>query len=162
MTSSTALTDEIRALHAGEGWPAALVGRFRRTAVLVPSDGQGGQGGQDGQGGHGGQGSQGGLWSVEYGGIRWICAFTDETALARFALAQGTAPRADGTTDWTYRTVLGARLLDVVVPAVGVPTGVALDVGSEHPMLFPPVVGIVPDAYAVNVAVDGLGAEGAA
>ncbi|MEU1816731.1 SseB family protein [Streptomyces roseifaciens] len=155
-----ALTDEIRALHAEEGRPAALVGRFRRTAVLVPSDMQGSQGGQDGQGG------QGGLWSVEYGGIRWICAFTDETALARFALAQGAAPRADGTTDgttdWTYRTVLGARLLDVVVPAVGVPTGVALDVGSEHPVLFPPVVGIVPDAYAVNVAVDGLGAEGTA
>ncbi|MCQ8769332.1 SseB family protein [Streptomyces sp. AA8] len=159
------MTDEIRALHAEEGRPAALVGLFRRTAVLVPSDGQhreGGQGGQDG------------LWSVEYGGIRWICAFTDERALARFALAQGTAPRADGTTDWTYRTVLGARLLDVVVPAVGVPTGVALDVGSEHPMLFPPVVGIVPDAYAVdgavdaavdvavNVAVGGPGAEGAA
>ncbi|MEU1671694.1 SseB family protein [Streptomyces roseifaciens] len=152
------MTDEIRALHAEEGRPAALVGLFRRTAVLVPSDGQHREGGQDG------------LWSVEYGGIRWICAFTDETALARFALAQGTAPRADGTTDWTYRTVLGARLLDVVVPAVGVPTGVALDVGSEHPMLFPPVVGIVPDAYAVdgavdaavNVAVGGPGAEGAA
>ncbi|MEH6376296.1 SseB family protein [Streptomyces sp. KLMMK] len=147
MTSSTALTDEIRALHAEEGRPAALVGRFRRTAVLVPSDRQGGQGGQDSQGG---QGGQGGLWSVEYGGIRWICAFTDEAALARFALAQGAAPRVDGRTDWTYRTVLGARLLDVVVPAVGVPAGVALDVGSEHPMLFPPVVGIVPDAYAVN------------
>ncbi|MFC5145434.1 SseB family protein [Streptomyces aureoversilis] len=132
MTSSTALTDEIRALHAEEGRPAALVGRFRRSAVLVPSDGQDG------------------LWSVEYGGIRWICAFTDEAALGRFALARGAAPRADGTTDWAYRTVLGARLLDVVVPAVGVPAGVALDVGSEHPMLFPPVAGIVPDAYAVN------------
>ncbi|MFF7728336.1 hypothetical protein [Streptomyces sp. NPDC008001] len=128
-----ALTDEIRALHAEEGRPAALVGRFRRTAVLVPSDGQDG------------------LWSVEYGGIRWICAFTDETALGRFALAQG----ADGSSDWTYRTVLGARLLDVVVPGVGVPAGVALDVAGPYPALFPPVVGIVPDAYAVD-AVDSV------
>ncbi len=144
MASSTALTDEIRALHAEDGRPAALVGRFRRTAVLVPSDGQDG------------------LWTAEYGGIRWLCAFTDEAALARFALAQGT----DGTADWAYRTVLGARLLDVVVPAVGVPAGVALDVGSEQPMLFPPVAGIVPDAYAVNAGVDGhtgaLDAEGTA
>ncbi|MGK5732410.1 SseB family protein [Streptomyces sp. URMC 124] len=122
------MTDEIRALHAEEGRPAALVGRFRRAAVLVPSDGQGD------------------LWSVEYGGVRWICAFTDETALGRFALKQG----ADGTADWAYRTVLGARLLDVVVPALGAPAGIALDVAGLHPVLLPPVVGIVPDAYAVD------------
>ncbi|MBF6044378.1 hypothetical protein GO001_03965 [Streptomyces sp. NRRL B-1677] len=141
MTSSTALTDEIRALYAEEGRPAALVGRFRRTAVLVPSD------------------RQDGLWSAEYGGIRWIHAFTDEASLGRFALAQG----ADGTSDWTYRTVLGARLLDVVVPAVGVPAGVALDVGGPEPVLFPPVVGIVPDAYAIDadvLAADVLNVEG--
>ncbi|MEV5377295.1 hypothetical protein AB0L26_15150 [Streptomyces nondiastaticus] len=135
------MTDEIRALYAEEGRPAALVGWFRRTAVLVPSD------------------SQDSLWSAEYGGIRWIYAFTDEEALGRFALAQG----ADGTTDWTYRTVLGARLLDVVVPAVGVPAGVALDVGGSQPVLFPPVIGIVPDAYAVDVNADvDVDAEGAA
>ncbi|CAM5430728.1 hypothetical protein SABIM44S_02070 [Streptomyces abikoensis] len=132
MTSSTALTDEIRALYAEEGRPAAMVGRFRRTAVLVPTDGQEN------------------LLSADYGGIRWIYAFTDETALARFALAQG----ADGTADWTYRTALGARLLDVVVPAVGVPAGVALDVGGPEPVLFPPVVGIVPDAYAIDADAD--------
>ncbi|MEU8549462.1 hypothetical protein AB0C81_21150 [Streptomyces roseoverticillatus] len=142
MTSSTALTDEIRALYAEEGRPAALVGWFRRTAVLVPSDGQDG------------------LWSAEYGGIRWIHAFTDEAALGRFALAQGADGTADGaasgsgTADWAYRTVLGARLLDVVVPAVGVPAGVALDVGSPQPVLFPPVVGIVPDAYAIDADAD--------
>ncbi|MCF3103822.1 hypothetical protein IPZ58_19830 [Streptomyces roseoverticillatus] len=146
MTSSTALTDEIRALHAEEGRPAALVGWFRRTAVLVPSD------------------SQDGLWSAEYGGIRWIYAFTDEAALGRFALAQGADGTADGaasgTADWAYRTVLGARLLDVVVPAVGVPAGVALDVGGPQPVLFPPVVGIVPDAYAIDAEVPDV--EGSA
>jgi hypothetical protein len=46
--------------------------------------------------------------------------------------------------------VLGARLLDVAVPATGVPCGVALDVGSEDGVLFPPVVGVVPDAVAVD------------
>ncbi|MEV4926236.1 hypothetical protein [Streptomyces roseoverticillatus] len=148
MTSSTALTDEIRALYAEEGRPAALVGWFRRTAVLVPSDGQDG------------------LWSAEYGGIRWIHAFTDEVALGRFALAQGADGTADGAAsgaaDWAYRTVLGARLLDVVVPAVGVPAGVALDVGSPQPVLFPPVVGIVPDAYAIDADADVPDVEGSA
>lgn len=49
---------------------------------------------------------------------------------------------------------LGARLLDVVVPA-----GVALDAGDPQPVLFPPVAGIVPDAHAVDVDAD-TGAEG--
>ncbi|MFF4533967.1 SseB family protein [Streptomyces sp. NPDC001407] len=122
-----ALTDEIGAIHAVRGRPTALIGEFRRTAVLVPLDGQGG------------------LWTAEFGGVLWIHAFTDEDALARFAVARGEAAR-----DWEYRSVLGARLLDVVVPAVGEPTGVALDVGGERPMMFPPVAGIVPDHAAVD------------
>ncbi|RLU90555.1 hypothetical protein CTZ27_20895 [Streptomyces griseocarneus] len=104
-----------------------MIGEFRRTAVLVPMDGQGG------------------LWTAEFQGIHWIHAFTDEAALARFAVAREETDR-----DWEYRTVLGARLLDTVVPAVGEPMGVALDVGGERPMMFPPVVGIVPDAVALD------------
>ncbi|MEU5430527.1 SseB family protein [Streptomyces olivoreticuli] len=123
------LRDEVAAVHAVRGRPAALVGEFRRTAVLVPMDGQGG------------------LWTAEFGGVQWIHAFTDETALARFAAARGEAAR-----DWEYRSVLGARLLDVVVPAVGEPTGVALDVGGERPMMFPPVAGIVPERAAIDRA----------
>ncbi|WP_373313237.1 SseB family protein [Streptomyces morookaense] len=125
----TELAGEIAAVHVERGRPAALVGEFRRAPVLVPLDGAGG------------------LWSAELGGIRWICAFTDEAALARFAVAQGTTEEEAA---WEYRTVLGARLLDVVVPAVAGPAGVALDVGSERPMLFPPVKGIVPDEAAVD------------
>ncbi|WP_267242799.1 SseB family protein [Streptomyces sp. PR69] len=106
---------------------AALLGEFRRTAVLVPLD------------------AHGSLWSAEQGGVRWICAFSDEAALARFAYAQGDPGR-----EWEYRTVLGARLLDVMVPMLGVPAGVALDAGSEEGMLFPPVAGVVPDAAAVD------------
>ncbi|MEU7136883.1 SseB family protein [Streptomyces sp. NPDC046261] len=115
-------------MYGEAGHPAALVGEFRRTAVLVPLD------------------EADGLWSVELGGIRWICAFTDVAALARFAVEHGLAE--DG--EWTYRSVLGARLLDVVVPQVGGPAGVALDVGSERPMMFPPVRGIVPDEVALD------------
>ncbi|MGW1076207.1 SseB family protein [Streptomyces sp. NPDC002537] len=126
------LRGEIAAVHAAHARPAALIGEFRRTAVLVPVDGQGG------------------LWTAEFGGVQWIHAFTDEPALARFAAVRGEAAR-----DWEYRSVLGARLLDVVVPAVGEPAGVALDVGSERPMMFPPVVGVVPEGAAVDATADG-------
>ncbi|MCX4823788.1 SseB family protein [Streptomyces sp. NBC_01142] len=107
---------------------AVLLGEFRRAAVLVPID------------------EYGSLWSADQGGVRWICAFSDEEALARFARAQGDAER-----EWMYHTLLGARLLDVMVPKLGVPAGVALDAGSEDGMLFPPVAGIVPDAVAVDL-----------
>ncbi|MCC2279164.1 SseB family protein [Streptomyces sp. ET3-23] len=135
-----ALTEQVAAVHAGQGHPAAMIGEFRRTAVLVPLD------------------EAGGLWSVEFGGIRWICAFTDETALARFAAAHG-ATAASTPVDREYRSVLGARLLDVVVPAVGGPAGVALDVAGERPMLFPPVTGIVPGHAAVDGVDDPEGAQ---
>lgn len=106
---------------------AVLLGEFRRTAVLVPFD------------------PYGSLWTADQGGVRWICAFSDEESLARFALARGEAER-----EWTYQTVLGARLLDVLVPTLEGPAGVALDAGSDGGVLFPPVVGIVPDAVAVD------------
>ncbi|KQX93151.1 hypothetical protein ASD51_05850 [Streptomyces sp. Root55] len=106
-----------------------MLGEFRRTAVLVPLD------------------AHGDLWSAEQNGVRWICAFSDEEALSRFAWARGDAER-----EWVYQTVLGARLLDVMVPLLPGPAGVALDAGSEDGgMLFPPVAGIVPDAVAVDL-----------
>ncbi|MEV7061558.1 hypothetical protein AB0N97_01930 [Streptomyces collinus] len=113
---------------------AALLGEFRRTPVLVPLD------------------EDEAPLVGDYGGIRWIYAFSDESALARFAIARG-----EGSREWGYRRVLGARLLDAGVPATGVPTGVALDVGSDGDgVLFPPVTGIVPDAAAVDTeSVDG-------
>ncbi|MFI9719126.1 SseB family protein [Streptomyces sp. NPDC052396] len=125
------LTYELTTLYAQEGNPKALVGEFRRTRVLVPV--------------HEGSGD---LMSLTQHGICWLLAFTDEAALARFALARtpdGTEPR-----DIEYRTAHGARLLDVAIPALGVPAGVALDIAGPRPMLFPPVLGIVPDACAVD------------
>lgn len=105
-----------------------MLGEFRRAAVLVPFD------------------AQGSLWTADFNGVRWICAFSDEEALARFARARGDAGR-----EWEYRTILGARLLDVMVPMLPPPAGVALDAGSGEGMLFPPVAGIVPDAVAVDL-----------
>ncbi|GAA2075793.1 hypothetical protein GCM10009801_30760 [Streptomyces albiaxialis] len=123
------LPDEIAALRAGEGNPGALVGELRRTAVLVLTSGEDG------------------IVTAPYGGVRWILAFTDEEALARYAHARRSPPDAS----WPYAAVLGARLLDAVVPAQDGPTGVAVNVADEDgSMLFPPVPGIVPDAVAVT------------
>nr|WSZ96916.1 hypothetical protein OH820_15680 [Streptomyces sp. NBC_00857] len=113
---------------------AALLGEFRRTAVLVPlGDGPGPD-------------DERGLLTADWGGIRFILAFSDEQALARYAVARGEAAR-----EWSYQTVLGARLLDVAVPAAGAPCGVALDCADgEEGMVFPPAAGIVPDETALD------------
>ncbi|MEU9796112.1 SseB family protein [Streptomyces sparsogenes] len=132
------LAEHIAAVRAGAGDPAAMVGEFRRTAVLVPV-------------------ADGGFMTAEYGGIRWIYAFTDESALARFATARGSDPGQE----WEYAAVLGARLLDVMVPEMGRPAGVAVDVADEDgSMMFPPVRGIVPDEVAVDVDDDENENEG--
>lgn len=112
---------------------AELLGEFRRTPVLVPLGGD--------------PGDEPALLTADFNGIRFILAFSDEQALARYATARGESAR-----EWAYQRVLGARLLDVAVPAAGVPCGVALDCadGSEG-MVFPPVAGIVPDGAAVDL-----------
>lgn len=125
------LADEVAAVHAGQPDPGALIGEFRRTHVLIPTVNDT-------------------LLSTELDGIRWLYAFTDEDALSRFALSRGSEPGAE----WQYVTVSGARVLDVLIPAIEGPTGVALDAGSEHGALFPPMAGIVPDSAAIDVSSD--------
>ncbi|MFF1406338.1 hypothetical protein [Streptomyces sp. NPDC058294] len=113
---------------------AELLGQFRRTAVLVPL------------GESDGPDSERGLLTADLNGVRFILAFSDGQALARYAQARGEFAR-----EWTYQTVLGARLLDVAVPAAGVPCGVALDCADgPYGMVFPPVRGVVPDEAAVD------------
>ncbi|MFJ4966835.1 hypothetical protein ACIP6P_31030 [Streptomyces sp. NPDC088729] len=141
MGDGVALADRIAERRAGVGDPKALVGELRRALMLVPYD-------------------RGELWTAEFGGIRWVCGFTDEGALARFAeeraVVEGTA--GDVPRSWEYATFRGARLLDEVIPAMGVPAGVAVNVADpDGAMLFPPVVGIVPDAVAVDADVPGGG-----
>nr|WP_202436704.1 SseB family protein [Streptomyces sp. SID5910] len=90
--------------------------------------------------------ADGGLWSARSGGVRWVCAFTDEAALARFALLH-----APGGRPVEYAELLGARIVDEVVPSLGEPAGLAVDIATEDgSMFFPPVVGIVPDGAAVD------------
>ncbi|MFF0196674.1 hypothetical protein ACFYT5_27620 [Streptomyces anulatus] len=137
MGDGAALTDRIAERRAGVGDPGALVGELRRALVLVPYD-------------------RGGLWTAEFGGVRWVCGFTDEAALARFAEERAVVEGAAGAASrsWEYAAFRGARLLDEVIPAIGVPAGVAVNVADpDGAMLFPPVVGIVPDAVAVDADV---------
>ncbi|MFF5567194.1 hypothetical protein ACFY7Z_22270 [Streptomyces sp. NPDC012623] len=134
-SAGTALAARIAERRAGWGDPRALVGELRRALVLVPLDG-------------------GGLRTGESGGVRWVFGFTDEAALARFARARDTGDGRDTGRAWEFAELRGARLLDEIVPAMGVPGGVAINVAdADGSMLFPPVVGIVPDAVAVD-AVD--------
>ncbi|MGW2209300.1 hypothetical protein [Streptomyces sp. NPDC001781] len=112
---------------------AGLLGEFRRTPVLVPLGGD--------------PGGEQAMLTADFNGVRFILAFSDEQALARYATARG-----DSAREWTYQRVLGARLLDVAVPAAGVPCGVALDCADGSAgMVFPPVAGIVPDGAAVDL-----------
>ncbi|KOY50113.1 SseB family protein [Streptomyces sp. XY332] len=131
------LAAEIAAYRVGTGDPGRLVGEFRRALLLVPLAGDSSD-------------ADGGLMSAVSGGIRWFYAFTDEEALARFAVARG-----EGGREWPYLAILGARLVDAVVPEVDGAAGVAVNVADpDGSMLFPPVAGIVPDACAVDIEAD--------
>ncbi|HLL35436.1 MAG TPA: SseB family protein [Streptomyces sp.] len=130
--SRTALAERVAERRAGTGDPRALVGEMRRSVLLVPL-------------------ADGGLWTAHSGGVRWICAFTDEAALARFAEL-----RAPGGQPMEYASLLGARIVDEIVPGMGEPAGLALDIATEDgAMFFPPVTGIVPDGAAVDTGRTG-------
>ncbi|MGV9269532.1 SseB family protein [Kitasatospora sp. NPDC003701] len=98
---------QVRMLRAGAGDPALMLVQFRMSAVLVPRWGDEA------------------LWTADEGGLRRIFAFTSEEELAAFARVKDVP--VDGL---PYLTVLGSRLLDVAVPGLGVPGGVALDVAG--------------------------------
>ncbi|MBD3580506.1 MULTISPECIES: SseB family protein [Streptomyces] len=100
---------------------------FRDGIVLVPSD------------------EHGGPWTTQLHGLDWICAFSDEEALYRFAVARDEVGR-----EWPYRRIGGARLLDEVLPVLDFPCGVAFNAAGPDGAVFPPVRGIVPDAVALD------------
>ncbi|MER6849007.1 hypothetical protein AB0A81_04770 [Streptomyces flaveolus] len=132
--AGTALAGRIAERRAGVGDPRALVGEMRRATLLVPL-------------------ADGGPWSARSGGVRWVCAFTDEAALARFALLH-----TPGGQSVDCAALLGARIVDEIVPSLGEPAGLAVDIATEDgSMFFPPVVGIVPDRAAVDAG-DEVGA----
>lgn len=130
--------DEIAAVHGGYGNGPALLEAFRRSVVLVPRH------------------RDGGVPSLDHGGVRWLLAFTGEGELAAFAAARS----EDTERSVDCLTVRGERLLDAVVPALGVPAGVAVDIAGKRPMFLPPLSGIVPEEAALDRAVpDRAGAS---
>ncbi|WP_329029043.1 MULTISPECIES: SseB family protein [unclassified Streptomyces] len=125
--SGAALAERIAERRSGVGDPRALVGEMRRAVLLVPMAGDR-------------------LWTARMGGVRWIHGFTDDVALARFV-----RHHVPGDRPLEYATLLGARIVDEIVPALGEPAGLAVDVATEDgAMFFPPVVGIVPESAAVD------------
>lgn len=127
------LTEDVEDVEAAQEQVRATLGEFRRSMVLVPV-------------------RDGGILTGDQGGLRWIYAFTDTDTLTAFAQARGEGG------EWEFRRVYGARLLDETVAEVGVPCGIAVDVGSEGAFLLPPAKGIVPDEVAVTEEPEGASA----
>lgn len=121
------LRSEIDLVRHGVGDAEALMGSLRRSVLYVPCAGPVPADPAD---------TPRAVRSGDQDGIRWIYAFTTPTELADFLLARG-----EGEDEVGYLTVRGDRLLDVAVPALGVPGGVAVDVAGDRPMLFPAVPG---------------------
>lgn len=113
--SDASLRERIAAVHSGTVDGPGLLAAFRDAIVLVPTD------------------ANHAVLTFAERGIQWIPAFTDTAALARFAVARG-----DGQREWSYLRAQGARVQDTMVPALGPAAGVAVDVGSERPVFFPP------------------------
>ncbi|MGW3100919.1 hypothetical protein [Streptomyces sp. NPDC001100] len=88
---------------------AVLLGEFRRTAVLVPTD------------------EDDAPLAGDFGGIRWIYAFSNEAAPARFAIARG-----EGDREWPYLRLLGARGQVIRKNAAGQVTTYAYDMTESR------------------------------
>ncbi|MFD6394843.1 hypothetical protein [Nocardia sp. NPDC060259] len=115
---SARLRSEIAAFYAGFGAPSELVAAFESSALLVPLTGPDDR-----------------VFTLESGGIAWLCAFTGIPEYARFMTTRGVV------TDHEYRfhTFLGRRLREFAA-AQPEPTGVAVDMLGDQPMTFPPDV----------------------
>ena len=124
---NSVLRSEIDLLRHGVGDAEALMGSLRRSVLYVPCAGEVPADPAE---------VPPAVRSGDQDGLRWIYAFTSPTELADFLRARG-----EGEDEVGYLTVRGDRLLDVAVPALGVPGGVAVDVAGDRPMLFPAVPG---------------------
>jgi len=78
-------------------------------------------------------------------GLGWVYAFTGLGKLARFARA-----RDAGDQSWPYVSMRGAMVLDHVLADAPRPCGLAIDVADAHPILLPPVVGVVAAAQTLR------------
>jgi hypothetical protein len=105
----TTLTEQIAAVHSGRATPDELLSAFRSASLVVAME------------------SPTAATTVRDQGLTWVCAFTSTTRLAEFAAARG-----EGEREWSFRVLTGAELTE------SSDAGVAVDLGSAAPMLFPP------------------------
>ncbi|MFF3567954.1 SseB family protein [Nocardia jiangxiensis] len=109
---------EIAAFYAGFGQPELLVAAFEGAALFVPLA----------------EGDR--VFTSEFGGVHWVCAFTSPEELARYwARRGGVDPRAE----YRYHTLRGHRLAEYA-SARAEPTGVMVDAVGAAPIAFPPRV----------------------
>ena len=112
------LRSEIAAFYAGFGAPGELTAAFESSALLVPLTGP-----------------EDRVFTLESGGIAWLCAFTGVAEYARFMTTRGVV--ADQ--EYRFHTFLGRRLREFAAAQTD-PTGVAVDMLGARPMTFPPDV----------------------
>ncbi|MGF0318535.1 hypothetical protein [Nocardia fluminea] len=113
---SARLRSEIAAFYAGFGVSSELSAAFESSALLVPL-----------------VGPEDRVFTLESGGLAWLCAFTGVEEYARFMSARGVV--ADQS--YRFHTFLGQRLREFAA-AQPDPTGVAVDMLGAAPMAFPP------------------------
>ncbi|MFD3592914.1 hypothetical protein ACFWU5_09310 [Nocardia sp. NPDC058640] len=119
---SARLKSEIAAFYAGFGVPGELLSAFESSALLVPLTGP-----------------EDRVFTVQTGGLAWLCAFTGVQEYAQFMTARGVV--ADQT--YRFHTFLGRRLREYAAD-LPEPTGVAVDMLGAAPMTFPPEVSEEP------------------
>lgn len=130
-TASDTASQVIRNFCAGTRSAADLLATIRRAVLFLPiSDADE-------------------VFVGDARGLGWVYAFTSLPELARFARA-----RNAGDQSWPYVSMRGAMVLDHVLASAPRPCGVAIDVAGAHPMLLPPIVGVVADAAAVSLPAD--------
>lgn len=115
---SERLRSEIAAFYAGFGAPTELLSAFESSALLLPLTGPDDR-----------------VFTLESGGVAWLCAFTGVTEYAQFMTARGVVAEQE----YRFHTFLGRRLSEFAA-AQPEPTGIAVDMLGSHPMTFPPDV----------------------
>lgn len=65
-------------------------------------------------------------------GITWVPTFACEEQLHRYAML-----RCESDRRWQYRRIPGDQLLGAVLDGIPSPSGLAIDVAGQHPLLLP-------------------------
>jgi hypothetical protein len=113
-TRPVSAASALAAFHAGRLTATAMLAAIRASVLLTPVTGD-----QE-------------VLATRSRGVIWLVAFTSPQALAVYARR-----RREGDRMWDYASVRGARLLGPMLAGVPGRSGVALDLGSPHPLLLP-------------------------